>query len=48
MAPASRAYAWVRGSRLAGTEEISGIASQCSCPERETQCNPNIVHVFER
>lgn len=30
-----------------GTEEISGIASRCSCPERETRRNRYMVHVFQ-
>lgn len=30
-----------------GIEEISGIASQCSCPEWETQRNRYMVHVFQ-
>lgn len=30
-----------------GIEEISGIASQCSCLEWETQRNRYMVHVFQ-
>lgn len=30
-----------------GIEEISGIASQCSCPEWETPRNQYMVHVFQ-
>lgn len=30
-----------------GTEVISGIVSQCSCPEWETQRNRYMVHVFQ-
>lgn len=38
---------WVRRGVYAGMEEISGIASQCSCPAWETQRNRYMVHVFQ-